>query len=72
MNPEIIAALKKQFEALDATHISAEEAIAQSIIRDLDGYDTGTGTGWRNADAKFLANALVAYAQILQEHGVKA
>jgi hypothetical protein len=67
MDPYIIAALKKQFEALDATHISAEEAIAHSIIRDLDGYDTGSG--WRNADAKFLANALVAYAQILQDHG---
>jgi hypothetical protein len=70
MNPEIIAALKEQFEALDATHMSAEEAIAQSILRDLDGYVSDSG--WFNADGKLLANALVAFAQILQDHGVKA
>lgn len=67
---DVISALKKQFEALDATHISAEEAIARSILRSLDGYDTGAG--WRNADIKFLTSALVAYAQILRDHGAKA
>lgn len=70
LNNEIIEAIKKQFGDLDATHVSAEEAIASRLLRDLDGYDTGSG--WMAADTAFLANALVAYARLLQEHGVRA
>lgn len=65
----VIDALKRQFEALDATHCSAELAIARQILRDLDGYDVGSG--WIEQDAGFLVHALIAYAAILQDHGVK-
>lgn len=50
---------------------SAEEAIANRIIADLWGYDHN-GSKWRSQDAVSLANALVAYARLLQEAGVTA
>jgi len=60
---------KDIFSVLPAPH-SAEEAIAQRIIGDMVGYKHNSK--YRSDDAKSLANALVAYAQLLQEYGVKA
>lgn len=49
---------------------SAELAIANRLISDLLGYRKNSI--YREIDAENLATALVAYAQLLQEHGVKA
>ncbi len=52
----------------DATHRSAEEAAADCIISYLAGYPARSK--WRAKDTRQLADALVAYAQLLQEAGV--
>ncbi len=49
---------------------SPEEAIAQRILGDMWGYRHNSQH--RPGDAKGLANALVAYAKMLQEAGVVA
>lgn len=49
---------------------SAEEAIAQRILSDMWGYRHNSQH--RAGDAEGLANALIAYAKLLQEHGVQA
>lgn len=59
----------KIFAALPAPN-SAEEAIAQRVISDLWGYSHNSKH--RVQDATSLANALIAYARLLQESGVQA
>ena len=48
---------------------SAERAIAHHILGDLLGYNSNSQ--YRIVDAANLENALIAYARLLQEHGVK-
>lgn len=47
---------------------SAEEAIAQRVIGDLWGYRHNSQH--RPGDAQGLAQAFIAYARLLQQHGV--
>ena len=56
------------FGRLDATHRSAESAIADRIIADLFGYQHRSK--YRPHDAEQLATALQAYAKMLQDAGV--
>jgi hypothetical protein len=55
------------FEATPAPH-SAEEAIARRILGDLTGYRDNSQH--KDSDVKQLANAIQAYAYLLQKHGV--
>ena len=49
---------------------SAEEAMAQRILADMWGYRHSSKH--RAGDAQGLANALIAYARMLQKAGVEA
>lgn len=55
------------FSTLPAPN-SAEEAIADEILSDLGGYRFSVKHS--HGDNVNLQNALIAYARLLQEHGV--
>ncbi len=56
------------FNVLDATDISPEEAIANRILSDLEGYRRNSA--FRTIDVKTLASAIEAYAALVQRHGI--
>lgn len=69
MNPRPIEQWTEIFSRLDATTVSAEQAIANRILGDLSGYRINSQH--RARDNMDLANALQAYARLVQEAGLK-